>query len=296
MAFEFEGVHGGLALPSLTRPQPRGIFDGQHRARAAMRLLASDDFVIEEDDLDDIDVGSRSAAPLVVKERAGVAAARRSRRKGKDDTEMPPPPVRLALPPLRAPVATEGLPDAPTAPALSALPVPPSDARRPRNMVATLADGGMHEDFSLLVEVYPVRTDREIKELYLEVNKGESVKEIDLPDALAPTRKAIIDDACARLKSHFGAMFKPSERCRPPHLHLDTLRNKLFHCAAVEHVVSSDDLYARMLRANDRLRGHPPTAWPERMQKPLEKALVHGLFLGLDDFEWLEGLEEPQLP
>ena len=99
-----------------------------------------------------------------------------------------------------------------------------------------------------------------------------------------------------RLKSEFAPMFKPSERCRAPHLHLDTLRNKLFHCPAVEHVASAEDLYARMLRANGRLSARPPEAWPERLHKPLEKALAHGLLLGLDGFEWLEGLEEPRSP
>ena len=57
----------------------------------------------------------------------------------------------------------------------------------------------------------------------LDVNKGESVKEIDLPDQLAPDLKAHIDGACAALFKAFPEMHKPSERCRPPHIHRDTV-------------------------------------------------------------------------
>lgn len=64
------------------------------------------------------------------------------------------------------------------------------------------------------------------------MNKAESVKEIDLPDAIAPARKALIATACHALKSAYGPMFSASERCRPPHLHLDTLRNRLFYSQA----------------------------------------------------------------
>jgi len=32
-------------------------------------------------------------------------------------------------------------------------------------------DAELHADFPLLIEVYPVRSEREVKELYLEVNK-----------------------------------------------------------------------------------------------------------------------------
>ena len=40
-----------------------------------------------------------------------------------------------------------------------------------------------------------------MKALYLEVNKGERVVEIDLPDTIAPERKARIDAACRAIKA-----------------------------------------------------------------------------------------------
>ena len=44
------------------------------------------------------------------------------------------------------------------------------------------------------------------------MNKGESVKEINLPDAIAE-RKVRIDWASEALRARYSDMFKPSERC-----------------------------------------------------------------------------------
>ena len=106
---EFEGV----GAPSVQCAQPRAIFDGQHRACAAARLLSSPDFEVS-------------------------------------------------------------------------------------------GDAELHADFPLLIEVYPVRSEREVKELYLEVNKGENVREIDLPDAVAPDLKKWIDHAVDSLVASHG--------------------------------------------------------------------------------------------
>jgi len=45
-----------------------------------------------------------------------------------------------------------------------------------------------------------------------------------------------------------------------------------------------------LLRANERLRRRPRGAWPERVSKALEKATLQGLYLGLDDYAWLDML------
>jgi len=169
MCFEYIGFDGEpMETASVMCPQPRAIFDGQHRARAAMRLLESDAFSITDD----------------------------------DD-----------------------------------------------------ATGGTISDFEMLVEVYSVTHESQIKALYLECNKAEAVKEIDLPDTLAPDMKAYIDGAVEAWTKKFPEMFKPSERCRPPHLHRDTLRNKLFQTPATHSVGGMDELVAMMTRANDRTEG-----------------------------------------
>ena len=40
-----------------------------------------------------------------------------------------------------------------------------------------------------------------------QVNKAESVKEIDLPDAIAPLKKSYIDDACGQLERRYPEMY-----------------------------------------------------------------------------------------
>ena len=153
------------------------------------------------------------------------------------------------------------------------------------------ATGGKHDDFEMLVEVYPVRSEQEVKRLYLEVNKGEVVKEIDLPDQLAPELKSFIDEAVATLLRRWPEMFKPSERCRPPHLHRDTLRNKLFQASATHGAASSEALVAAVSRVNEALKARPAGAWPERLRgKPMQKAKAHGCFLGLAEYSWLDML------
>ena len=108
---------------------------------------------------------------------------------------------------------------------------------------------------------------------------------------LAPSLKAYIDGACERLVKAYPEMHKPSERCRPPHVHKDTLRNKLFTTACVHHARSADELYAMLMRVNEQLRVQPTSSWPDRVRgKPLQKARQHGLFFGLSDFGWLDML------
>lgn len=166
---------------------------------------------------------------------------------------------------------------------------------RSRARLASPSGAGQHSDFDLVVEVYPVSSEADCKRLYLEVNKAESVKEIDLPDQLAPELKAHIDGACELLHKRFPSMHKPSERCRPPHLHRDTLRNKLFQAGAARGAESPEQLLAMIMRVNEALKARLTSSWPERLRgkgKALEKAKAQGLFLGLDNYAWLDLLGE----
>ena len=56
-----------------------------------------------------------------------------------------------------------------------------------------------------------------------------SSAEIDLPEAIATMTKVCIDEAVDALAAAYPAMFKPSMRCRPPHVNRDVVRNALFH-------------------------------------------------------------------
>ena len=145
--FEFEPSEyevSGLAMPSLTRPQPRAIFDGQHRARAAMRLLRSDAFTI-----DDGEAVIVSEAAISEEARGEAAAPSTSRgARSKRPTQQP-----LSLVAAAAATAT-----AATSAAASSV---------------RGGGEGTFVDFPLLVEVYPVSLEREIKELYVRRSPSE---------------------------------------------------------------------------------------------------------------------------
>ncbi len=151
--------------------------------------------------------------------------------------------------------------------------------------------GGEHSDFELVVEVYAVRSEEEVKALYLEVNKAESVKEIDLPDTIAPDHKRHIDAACRLLQEMYPRMHKPSERCKPPHVHRDTLRTRLMDHRATRGVADGAELLSMILAVNEKLKERPPGSWPDRLTKAVEKARRYGFYLGLNDFAWLDLLE-----
>ena len=103
--------------------------------------------------------------------------------------------------------------------------------------------------------------------------------------------KAHIDGAVQSLLKLWPSMFKPSERCRPPHLHRDTLRNKLFQTAATHNVGATEELVAMVLRVNEQLKSRADSSWPDRLRaKPLEKAKANDCFLGLSEYTWLDML------
>lgn len=116
------------------------------------------------------------------------------------------------------------------------------------------------------------------------------MQEIDLPDMIAPARKTHINQAVESLVSRWPQMFKPSCRCRPPHLHKDTLRNKLFMHASTERVESGGELVEMVLQLNDKLAKLPKSHWVPRVHKALEKAKANHCFLGLDEYLWLDHL------
>ncbi|KAJ1622197.1 hypothetical protein T492DRAFT_1064134 [Pavlovales sp. CCMP2436] len=147
------------------------------------------------------------------------------------------------------------------------------------------------EDVEVLAEVYWTHSEAEVKQWYVELNKAEIVKEIDLPDQIAPHKKVIIDEAVELLRHKFPDMFKPSERCRPPHLHRDTLRNKLFNHDIVDaHLLDARALLGCLERVNAKLGERADASWPAPIRKALPKARAQGFFLGLNDYGWLESL------
>ena len=145
------------------------------------------------------------------------------------------------------------------------------------------------EEFSserrIIVEVYPVTSELEIKQWFLLINKAESVQEIDLPDQLAPDIKTWINGAVDRLEVMFPEMFKPSIKCKVPHVNRDKLRNLIFQEGLVREsgVQSAEQLLELLLEKNRELslsRDWPPK---HRGKNMLQKAKRNNFFLGMTD-------------
>mmetsp|Transcript_9689 Transcript_9689/g.22404 ORF Transcript_9689/g.22404 Transcript_9689/m.22404 type:complete len:102 (-) Transcript_9689:226-531(-) len=100
----------------------------------------------------------------------------------------------------------------------------------------------------------------------------------------------MIDTAVNVMVRRWPEMFKPSERCRPPHLHKDTMRNRLFQHAATAQMETSTELVAAINKLNDELAKLPKSRWAPRVHRALDKATANNCFLGLDDYSWLDRL------
>ena len=127
--------------------------------------------------------------------------------------------------------------------------------------------------------------------VFVDINSCEPVKLVDLPHALEGAEKAALDEACVSLKKKYKAMFKPTSRCRPPHLHLDTLRDMLFEFGVVRGLQAndSDDLFQWLVEENDKLKKIKEDRWvamrgktaASSVRSALKKAKKHRFWLGM---------------
>ena len=61
-------------------------------------------------------------------------------------------------------------------------------------------------------------------------------------------------------------------------------------------LADTETLLARLERINSRLgaRADSDAAWPTHVRKALPKARLHGFYLGLSDYGWLEQLGQDE--
>lgn len=147
-------------------------------------------------------------------------------------------------------------------------------------------------DIPVLVEVYPVVSQDDVKRLFLDINKAEMVQEIDLPNHLATSDKVIIDEACNLLQGRYPEMFK-GERCRAPHCHLATLRNELFlqrnavlALNSANPITTAAQLLDMIEACNSTYAAKPKSYWPKGVHRNLPKAERNHFFLGLEK-DWV---------
>lgn len=60
------------------------------------------------------------------------------------------------------------------------------------------------------------------------LSQAEPVKLVDLPEfGASEEENTILTEAAEEMRRRYGAMFKPSQACRPPHLNVDNLRDEM---------------------------------------------------------------------
>lgn len=146
----------------------------------------------------------------------------------------------------------------------------------------------------ILIEVYPQQEhhdDSHAQDIFLEVNKAEPVKLVDMPGVAKGSDRKMLTEAAERLYEQYSEMFRPSQKCRPPHLNLDNFRDALFaaNVIARHNIKTSKQLKEWIKEQNERLAvKYKPGAQQDEQARSmvaatsLEKAIKFHFYLGLE--------------
>ncbi len=171
------------------------------------------------------------------------------------------------------------------------------DGQHRVGMLTILQSKKKDENFGLdmdqiLVEVFqqpPEKSDEHAKEIFTEINKAEPVKLVDMPGVAKRTDRRIINEAASALSDMYPDMFKPSQRCRAPHLNIDNLRDNIFAAGIIsKHKIKSEkDLVNWIMAQNTELGKKYEEEDPSNVSPTaLKKAKKFEFYLGLDT-SWL---------
>ena len=144
-------------------------------------------------------------------------------------------------------------------------------------------------DKKVLVEVYPQfdhHGDNHAQDIFLEINKAEPIKLVDL--IAKKGDRNMLTAAAEALAGQYEKMFSPSQRCRPPHLNVDNLRDALFaaNVIARHNIKTAPQLQDWMLQQNQvlKIKYTNPEDPARGLVTPaaLKKALEQDFYLGLE--------------
>jgi len=147
----------------------------------------------------------------------------------------------------------------------------------------------------VLVEVYPqtpeIRNIDHAQDIFLEINKAEPVRIIDMPGVATKKDRSIISDAVNRLEAQYPAMFSPSQRCRAPNLNIDNLRDNIFAANIIKrhNLKTAKQMLDWMLQQNKDLEAKlqdDDTAQAMFNTGAWKKASTNKFYLGLES-SWL---------
>ena len=85
---------------------------------------------------------------------------------------------------------------------------------------------GLH-DRNILVDVFATSNENQIMDLFVEINKGEPLRDIDMPsrdvNGIDSKRRLIVTGAVTLLAEKYAQMFKNNTKCRAPYLNIGKL-------------------------------------------------------------------------
>jgi len=153
----------------------------------------------------------------------------------------------------------------------------------------------------ILVEVYPEpgnegdetvkRNGRFAEQVFLEINKAEPVKLIDMPGVASKVDRQIITEGVYALKEEYKNMFSPSQRCRTPNVNEDNLRGMVFGANILKRhkITTSKKLMEWLLKQNKVIgEEYKEDASKQELvsKKQWIKASENKFYLGLES-SWL---------
>ena len=145
----------------------------------------------------------------------------------------------------------------------------------------------------ILVEVYPQKEGMDemehAQEFFSEVNKAQPVRLLDLPGMAKPSHLNMINGAAKSIKDSYPEMFSESNRCRPPHLNEDNLRDAIFAAGVIERhsLKTPKQLQDWIITQNEIMQAklQDEEAQQKVNAKAFEKAVKFGFYLGLGN-DW----------
>ncbi|KAL3936531.1 MAG: hypothetical protein SGARI_002518 [Bacillariaceae sp.] len=156
---------------------------------------------------------------------------------------------------------------------------------------------------NVLVEVYSDAnesnatgsgTEKSIAEqVFLEINKAEPVKMLDMPGVASADDRKLITESVAALKEQFPKMFSTSQRCKSPNVNIDNLRNSIYGANILQRHKDEVDSATKLLNwllVQNAAVGANYENDPKKQQfissKSWKKASKNGFYLGLES-GWL---------
>ena len=153
-----------------------------------------------------------------------------------------------------------------------------------------LAQEGHWDPFArnVMVEVFHTSGEKQVMDLFCEINSAEPVRLIDMPthDPVSSKIKLAIDEAVESLEAQYPGMWG-GPRCRAPNLNSDKFRNDLFESSFMTRngLKTTKQLQRALKRANSLLMKKQNELGASSGQ--LKKASKSGFFLGFTS-RWLK--------